>query len=569
MQQSKQNMASLNNEAAASSSSSSLPLSSTDHQNHYTYEVFLSFRGEDTRSNFTDHLHSLLCDRGIQTFRDANKLRRGEEISAALLKAIEQSRVSIIVFSQNYASSRWCLDELVKILECRKSKGQEVIPVFYKVDPSHVRHQTGAFADAFAMLDQHKYKDSIGKWRKALSDAADLSGWTYEEDQSEAEFIKKIVGDLSARVVNPSYDLDVAEHPIGLKSCRQNVNRLLDAEENNMVGIWGPGGIGKTTIAKDVFNSIRREFDHRCFLADVRSNGLAQLQRRLLSHILGDANLEVSSVDQGVSLIKTRMRNKKILLILDDVSHSSQLKNLVPSPDCFGPGSRILITTRDKRCLIAHQVNEVYEVKILDDDQALELFSLNAFKSNGPPHAYLELARHAVRYAQGLPLALIVLGSHLFNRSIKEWKATIGSCKGGPQADIQKVLKQSYDALEKDLQELFLDIACFFKGKHAAHVKPILEACYDHKTMVIGIAQLQEKALIRIDRDDHIWMHDLIEEMDKDIVYQESPEEPGERSRVWSEEDVNDVLTYNTVSILMMFCVFQFGKHFILNIISY
>ncbi|XP_061993141.1 disease resistance protein RPV1-like [Rosa rugosa] len=183
MEQSKQNMASLTNEAAASFSSSSLPRSSTDHQNHYTYQVFLSFRGEDTRCNFTDHLYTALRDKGIETFRDADKLRRGEEISTALLKAIEESRVSIIVFSQSYASSRWCLVELVNILECRKSRGQEVIPVFYKVDPSHVRHQTGAFTDAFAMLDQHKYKDSIGKWRKALSDAANLSGWTCEEDQ--------------------------------------------------------------------------------------------------------------------------------------------------------------------------------------------------------------------------------------------------------------------------------------------------------------------------------------------------------------------------------------------------
>ncbi|XP_061993974.1 disease resistance protein RUN1-like [Rosa rugosa] len=330
-----------------------------------------------------------------------------------------------------------------------------------------------------------------------------------------------------------------------------------------MVGIWGTGGIGKTTIVKAVFNSIRHKFECCCFLTDVRSKDLAQLQETLLSDIL-NSTLKVSSVDQGVSFIKTMMRHKKVLLILDDVSDSSQLDKLVPFPNCFGLGSRILITTRDKRWLITHEVDEVYEVKMLNDRLALELFSLHAFKSNGPPHAYLELARHAVRYAQGLPLALIVLGSHLFNRSMEEWKATIGSCKGGPQADIQKVLKLSYDALKKDLQELFLDIACFFKGMHAAHVKPILEACYDHKTMVIGIAQLQEKALIRIDKE-HIWMHDLIEEMGKDIVLQESPDEPGERSRVWSAEDVNYVLTNNKVSILMMFCVFQFGKHFILN----
>ncbi|XP_061994355.1 disease resistance protein RUN1-like isoform X2 [Rosa rugosa] len=541
---SKQDMASLpTGAAAASSPSSSLPLSSTDYQNHCTYQVFLSFRGEDTRFNFTDHLHTALDNRGIKTFID-DELRRGEEISSALLKAIEESRVSVIVFSRNYAASRWCLDELVKILECRESKGQEVRPVFYKVAPSDVRHQTGAFGDAFATLDQCKYKDSLGKWRKALSDAANLSGWTFEEGRSEAKFIKRIVGDLSAQVINPSRELHVAEHPIGLESCRQDVIRLLDAGENRMVGIWGPGGIGKTTIAKDVFNSIRHEFEESCFLADVRSNGLDQLQKTILLDILGDSKLKVRGADEGVSLIKTMMRNKKVLLILDDVTHSSQLQKLVPSPDCFGPGSRILITTRDKHWLIAHQVDKVYKVNLLDYPHALELFSLHAFRRNGPPSNYLKLAQRAICYAQGLPLALVVLGSHLLGRSTDEWEAILDSCKGGPQMEIQDVLRLSYDALGADLKELFLHIACFFKGKSVAHVKPILEDCYDLKT-VIGFQRLQEKALIRIDKNT-IWIHDLIEEMGKDIVYQESPDEPGERSRVWSEEDVEDVLTNNT-----------------------
>ncbi|XP_061992740.1 disease resistance protein RPV1-like [Rosa rugosa] len=544
---SKQNMASLTNEAAASSSSSSLPRSSTD-QNHYIYEVFLSFRGEDTRFTFTDHLHTALDDRGIKTFID-EELRRGEEISPALLKAIEESRVSIIVFSQNYASSRWCLDELVKILECRKSKRQEVRPIFYKVDPSDVRHQTGAFGDAFAELDQYKYKDSMEKWKAALAEAVNLSGWPFKDGESEAKLIKRIVGDLSAQVINPSCELHVAEHPIGLESCRQDVNNLIDVEENNMVGIWGPGGIGKTTIAKDVFNSIRHKFEGSCFLADVRSNGLAQLQETLLFDILRDSTLKVPNVDVGVSLIKKKMRHKKVLLILDDVSDSSQLQKLVPSPDCFRSGSRILITTRDKRWLIAHEVDEVYEVKMLNDRHALELFSLHAFRRNGPLSNYLELAQRVVRYAQGLPLALIVLGSHLFRRSIEEWKAIIGSCKGGLQTEIQDVLRLSYDALGADLKELFLDIACFFKGEQVDHVKPILEACYGLKS-VSGIPQLEEKALIRIDKDAwrgcRIWMHDLIEEMGKDIVHQESHVEPGKRSRVWKREDVDHILTNNT-----------------------
>jgi hypothetical protein len=125
-----------------------------------------------------------LVRRGISTFID-DELTRGEEISPSLLKAIEQSRISIIVFSENYASSRWCLDELVKILQCKESNQQMVWPVFYKVDPSHVRNQRGTFGDAFADHDC-KFKDNMKKvceWRQALWEAANLSGWHLEEGE--------------------------------------------------------------------------------------------------------------------------------------------------------------------------------------------------------------------------------------------------------------------------------------------------------------------------------------------------------------------------------------------------
>jgi hypothetical protein len=116
--------------ASSSSHSSSKP---------WIYDVFLSFRGEDTRKNFTDHLYFAFKDAGINTFRDDNELRRGEDISTELLQAIQKSRISVIVFSRNYANSRWCLEELVKIMECRRSFRQLVFPIFYDVDPSDVR----------------------------------------------------------------------------------------------------------------------------------------------------------------------------------------------------------------------------------------------------------------------------------------------------------------------------------------------------------------------------------------------------------------------------------------------
>ena len=139
----------------------------------WKYDVFLSFRGEDTRKNFTDHLYTALEKKGIHTFRDDEKLNRGKDISPTLLKAIEDSQFAIIVFSRNYATSSWCLDEAAKIAECKEKLGQIVLPVFYDVEPSHVRKQEGSFGDAFAKHKQN-FKDN---WAKALDELASVSGW--------------------------------------------------------------------------------------------------------------------------------------------------------------------------------------------------------------------------------------------------------------------------------------------------------------------------------------------------------------------------------------------------------
>jgi hypothetical protein len=152
------------------------------------YDVFLSFRGEDNRKNFTDHLYTALVQAGIYTFRDHNEIPRGEEISKHLLKAIQESKISIVVFSKGYASSRWCLNELVEILECKNRKtGQIVLPVFYDIDPSDVRKQTGSFVKAF---DKHEdcFKEKVKEWRKALEEAGNLSGWNLSDMENGYAF---------------------------------------------------------------------------------------------------------------------------------------------------------------------------------------------------------------------------------------------------------------------------------------------------------------------------------------------------------------------------------------------
>ena len=147
------------------------------------YDLFLSFRGEDIRRGFISHLYSALFAEGKRTFID-NELPRGEEISYKVIKAIERSRVLVIVFSENYAESKWCLDELAKIVECRENDQRVLLyPIFYNIDPSEVRNQKGNFGLALAKHEENfkNNMDKVQRWRESLSKAANAYGWHYKK----------------------------------------------------------------------------------------------------------------------------------------------------------------------------------------------------------------------------------------------------------------------------------------------------------------------------------------------------------------------------------------------------
>ena len=171
-------MASMSTERALSPSSSSSSFTP-----RWKYDVFLSFRGKDTRNNFIDHLYFALKQKGIFTFRDDEELERGKSISPELSKAIEESRFAIVIFSRNYAFSTWCLDELAKVIGCVKETRMTVLPIFYNVDPSDIRKQIGTFAQAFVEHEE-RFKENIKKvqkWRDALREAGNLSGWHLQD----------------------------------------------------------------------------------------------------------------------------------------------------------------------------------------------------------------------------------------------------------------------------------------------------------------------------------------------------------------------------------------------------
>ncbi|PRQ21617.1 putative winged helix-turn-helix DNA-binding domain, leucine-rich repeat domain, L [Rosa chinensis] len=251
--------------------------------------------------------------------------------------------------------------------------------------------------------------------------------------------------------------------------------------------------------------------------------------------------------DRGIQVIKERLGGKRVLLVLDDVNELNQLDKLAGGLDWFGPGSRIIITTRDKRLLIAHQVYPIYKAKALGNDEARNLLILNALKKNSNPDEYLKFPIDtAVLHTHGLPLAINILGSLLCGKSISQWHAALDSFRRFPNSDIQKVLETSYKALDYPLKEAFLDIACFLNCEDKDYVMQALDSsCLNP---IDAIEALEEKALLNTDRSGMIWMHDLLEEMGKEIVRRESPADASGRSRLWFHEDVHRVLTENTGS---------------------
>ncbi|KAK1418526.1 hypothetical protein QVD17_27671 [Tagetes erecta] len=379
--------------------------SSSVQKRSFTYDVFLSFRGEDTRKTFVDHLYVALNQKNIITYKDDEKIEKGEMINDQLIRSIQESRFYIIVFSKNYASSSWCLNELVKIMECHKTMHKTTYPIFYDVEPTEVRNQSGAVGEAFA---KHVHKEDAERWRDALKEAADLAGWELKAtfDGHEAKLIQKIVKDISLK---PHFiNLSIDGKLVGMET---RVNEVvlsleIDSDDVRMIGIKGMGGGGKTTLARAVYDHISVCFEAKSFVENVRENskgpGLKELQKQVLWAVLNDQSIVVPSVSDGTYMMKKMMPSKKALIVLDDVDDIGLLEALAGEPTWFKPGSGIIITTRDRQVLVAHGVTVIHEVNLLSYEEAIRLFSRYAFKKEIPNQGYEKLSGKVVHYAAGL-----------------------------------------------------------------------------------------------------------------------------------------------------------------------
>ncbi|CAN1195542.1 Disease resistance protein L6 [Linum perenne] len=510
------------------------------------YEVFLSFRGPDTRDSITDILYRFLAHLKIRTFRDDDELRKGEGIWSNLVKAISQSKISIPIFSPRYAESKWCLKELAEIIEHRKrEKGHIILPIFYMVDPGDVRRQTGPYEVAFTQHKRNGFdEETIQCWKAALTEVGSLKG--------EVDVADDVYRDVWSHLSKNNNKLEINEL-VGIDDQVEQVEDMLDlgSQGVKVVGLHGMGGIGKTTLATAVYNKVSAYFDRYSFVKDIREtqkqhDGVLILYKKLISNILRMDSVEsIVDISEAKKIIRESITRFKILVVLDDVDEKFKFEEVLGDPESFASGSRFIVTSRDKKVMgsLSKGQSKLYEVQGMDPIRSLQLFCKHAFKKDSPQSGFEALSNKIISTTGGLPLTLKVIGSLLYQEEEVVWKEKLEQLRKIPEEEVMERLKISYDGLRYEAQQIFLDIACFCIGENKEIASYMWSDCDLYPTLNVNI--LVQRSMLNIGDENEFLMHDQLRDMGREIVRREDIERPWMRSRIWSKEEAHELLLNN------------------------
>ncbi|ESQ46425.1 hypothetical protein EUTSA_v10000021mg [Eutrema salsugineum] len=478
------------------------------------HKVYINFRGADLRHGFVSHLIPALKMNGVGVFVDQMEAR-GQEIGS-LFKRIEESEIALVIFSERYTESAWCLDELVKIKETKEEGKLIAIPIFYKVEPSQVRKLMGQFGDNFWRLCRSSRAGHIMKWKEALESTASTLGFVLSEGSSESRIVTDIVKNVM-RIISeqegekPSLFPSTAkgkrtelptgkeEKLFGMELRMEQLEKKLefDCNDTRIIGVAGMPGIGKTTLAMKLHEKWNRKFVRCVPFLDIRKKsedyGPAGLRKTLLELLLeGKLSDESTHGSVKVELLKT-----KIFAVLDDVSDKEQLEFLLGELDWIKKGSKIIITTCDKS-LLEGFTNDTYVVPELNDGEASQLLRYHAFDGQcSPTSTFLMLSRIFVEYARGHPLILTLLGREIYGKG----EAELEMVTEKPNMMVQNAWRFFAEQLKlSDKQkDVFLDIVCFFKSEDEYFVRSLLDSGDPDSTDAVSeVKDLVNKFLITI-----------------------------------------------------------------------
>ncbi|KAL3741011.1 hypothetical protein ACJRO7_022172 [Eucalyptus globulus] len=511
------------------------------------YQVFLSFRGPDTRRNFADFLYTSLTYVGIRVFKDDKELEVGKEINPQLIQAIELSKISIPIISKEYAFSKSCLIELDQMVKCMDNKNPIIIiPVFYYVEPKDVSNCTGPIEMA---LNEHKKRgrdDSfLNPWKSALQRIGDLAGYHLHENQEKThgEFIKLIVHKVEQML--RTRDLILPKKLVGVNPHVQEIMAKLKVDCHSeaavkivdpceKVLIHGIPGVGKTVLAKCLYNKLNHLFDACSFLekfpGEVRDPDILSVLNRLISDVHKGLVKNFSCYDHALTHIQNGFRTTKVLLLLDDVKDHEQLSAIVGELDWLGPGSRVIVTSQKDDVLKKVEGAEKFCLRTMQQDEALKLFCWHAFGRDSSPEEFRELATNIVAATDGLPLAL--------EKAV--WMEKLIQLKEAPDKSVQKSFLESYATLDENEQNIFLDIACFFNGID----KRIPHYMWNHCKYFPckSILSLRARSWVEIGENKELCMRGILKAFGREIVKSENKNEPCQRSRLWNHEEAQHVL---------------------------
>ncbi|XP_010023365.3 disease resistance protein RUN1-like [Eucalyptus grandis] len=515
------------------------------------FEVFLSFRGPDTRDNFTSCLYYDMVEKGIRVFKDDKELSVGQKIEGGLLRALNDSQIYIPIFSKGFASSPWCLREVAHMVDCTsKSDGKkEILPIFIDVEIDDVKLKTKLYRAALSEHEKKYDSHEVKRWGDALVEVPTRVGWKLE-GKGYGELIKLIVREVLLKLKGKNRTLP--DNLVEMNDL-EYIEELLDINSDDHVRfiiIHGTGGIGKSTLASVIFNQFRSKFDCYSFLEDVQSHRLLDMQKKLLSETLGsNSTEEMYDTNDGIDRIRRGLGKAKVLVVVDNVDEKKQLENLAGSYDWFGSGSRIIVTLRDIR-IIRNKDNQRqpsfymdYSIKEMPFDLAIQLFSKHAFRSDTPPEDCYKFSEKVVSSIGRLPLTLEVMGSLFASTARSEWEETLEDSKQAPCTDVRQTLMISINKLDDIEKAIFLDIACFCIGEKKTYADYMWRNSGYSSRGVIDVLLLM--SLIKIDEDNRFWMHDEVRDLGRYIVKKDNVEDAGKRIWVLIDENTLDILRSN------------------------